>query len=548
MSSKPTAAQASEQPDSSRLGFYDLSFLAAIVSPEHVRHVDARLTQTHEKIHRDLTFGSTFGFFSFIVATIASSHPDPIFRYRFREMRDLVVGHSVDPQESAAYYIEHLDAELVSAHAPMAVKSAASTREAWAVRWLERAVRPLRLGKALERGFAYLLADLSLGGGILREIGDAEPDPDLLRAYLSQPTQDPNTRFLTFAKAAFFHRWSLRRCVRETLTAFCRKHGLKEEVLQSDVVELDSIMIGRLEYDLDESFRHWLAGRRREYEIVPVGERSAEKEIFLQRWRSQLPEEVQAVLPESAAFVEYREFFARNDAVLVNPPGLTRTYKRIDGLSDIPGDVEEREWCICVLSPTAYPRVKCEFFADGRVPDGFLVVTVSIFNPALPNLFEDTGYAIWSGRRSALQQLKEWNAPRTVVVFQSEDVSERGNFLLGEPRSDFSATVRVLKHDLVNSRVANYLADLGSEALPVRAYVIMSGNDQSVPCLVAKTDEVQKLEYIAPITPTTLRLIQSLEYAPWVQPKRQLSDYEPNPGPIRATVNACERVVRYGFG
>src|SRR5205823_4514110 len=71
----------SASAERSGVGEYDLSFHGTVISPEHARHVDSRLTQKHEKTHRDLTFSSTYGFFSFIVAQIARYHPDPIRRY-----------------------------------------------------------------------------------------------------------------------------------------------------------------------------------------------------------------------------------------------------------------------------------------------------------------------------------------------------------------------------------------------------------------------------------------------------------------------------------
>jgi hypothetical protein len=75
-----------------------------------------------------------------------------------------------------------------------------------------------------------------------------------------------------------------------------------------------------------------------------------------------------------------------------------------------------------------------------------------------------------------------------------------------------------------------------------------SGKKEQSLFLLAKTEEFPKLEHIAPITLATFVGIQEQELKSWVQPKRDLADYEQNQGQFRATVNACERIARFGFG
>jgi hypothetical protein len=531
------------------LGAYNLSFSATVVSPEHVSHSDVRLTQNHERIHRNLTFSSTFGFLSFVVAQIARSHPDPIHRYRFREIRDLLIEHSLDPQEGCAYFSEYRDALLLStSDAAAEVLNAASKREAWAVRWMDRATRPLRLGNSMQQGFAYLLADLSLSTPIIQEIAYFLPDIDRFRSYLDRPANNPNSRFLAFARAAFWRRWSLRKSFRETLDAFCKEESVPMEALNAQSVSLDRLKIARLEYLMDVSFQRWLSARLPDYRIVPIEKRMTAAQTLLDQWRPLLPLEAQGYLPNRADFLQSLSFFDRNDAAPVNPEGHERVYRSVENFASFFPEVEDKELCVCLLSPNAYPLVEVQLFEDSNIPDGFLVVTVSLFDPTLPNSFEEIGYSFWGDRRTVLKQLSDCKARRMVLIVQIEDIDEQGARILGELRCSFTCSIRVLRTGLVLSESSSYLRSLGSEQFPVRAYVIMSGRDQQIPILVAKTDKVPKLEFIAPITLTTLHGMQALQYDSWVHPKRDIDAYEQDQGQVRATVNACERIARFGFG
>jgi len=530
------------------LGFFDLSVSAAIVSPEHTEHVDARLTQRHEKTHRDLTFFSTYGVFSFVMSQIAKSHPDPIHRYRFKESRNLLVDHSLDPQEGCAYFNEAGLAALISNEAVAKVRSAASDRERWAMDWVRRAVASVGLGAGLQAGLAYLLADLSMCGPIVRDFQDGPPDPERLAAYLQADEHSPNARFLAFARAAFFwRRWSLRRRFQEVLHQFCAETGVSRKTLDAELVDLERTQIGRLDYLMDRALEKWLAKNAPQHPIVPIDERVPAVQSMLDRWLPQLPNESRRVLPERAEFMHSSEFFQMNDAALINPPQLERIYRIARGLEAIRAEVDEKELCVCVVSRNAWPLVEVYQFADRRLPEGILQLTVSIFDPTLPNMFADVGYAWWGPRESILAELKSWSAPRTVIVVLAEDVTARGGHILGVPRAEIPCSIRILRNLLVNSEVPRYLASVGSPEHPVRAHFIASGK-RGISVLAAKTDEYSKVEFIAPVTQLTAVLMQSQEYAEWVSPKLRLEEYETSEGQIRATANACERVVRYGFG
>lgn len=530
------------------LGFFDLSASASIISPEHAEHVDARLTQRHEKTHRDLTFSSTYGVFSFVMSQIAKSHPDPIHRYRFTQCRNLLVEHSLDPQEGCAYFNEVGLAILISDEAVAKVRSAASDRERWAMDWVRRAVGSVGLGAGMQAGFAYLLADLSMCGPIVSDFRDGPPEVDRLATYLQADEHSPNARFLAFARAAFFwRRWSLRRCFQEVLDQFCAEAGVSRNTLDADFVDLERTKIARLDYLMDCALEKWLAKNTPQHLIVPINERLPVVQSMLDRWLPQLPDESRRVLPERAEFMRSSEFFSMDDAALINPPQLERTYRNVRGLEAIRAEVNDKELCVCVLSRNAWPLVELHQFTDRRLPQGMLQLTVSIFDPTLPRMFTDIGYAWWAPRESILAELKSWSAQRTVIIVPAEDVTERGGQILGVARAEIPCSIRILRSGLVNSEVPKYLASLGSPEYPVRAHFIASGK-AGISVLAAKTDEYTKLEFIAPMTPLTAVLMQSQEYAEWVSPKLKLEDYETREGQIRATVNACERVIRYGFG
>lgn len=530
------------------LGLFNLSAFPAIVSPEHTEHADARLTQKHEKTHRDLTFSSTYGVFSFVMSQIANSHPDPIHRYRFKQSRTLLIDHSLDPQEGCAYFNEAGLAAEISSEAVAKVRSAASDRERWAMDWVRRAVSSVGLGGGLQAGLAYLLADLSMCGPIVKDFQDGPPDPERLAAYLQADHHSPNARFLAFARAAYFwRRWSLRRRLHEVLDQFSAETGVDRKKLDADPVDLDRPQIARLDYLMDRALEKWLAESAPQHPIVPIEERMPAVQSMLDRWLPQLPNESRAVLPDGAEFMRSSEFFQMNDAELINPPRLERTYRKVHGLEAIRAEINERELCVCIVSRNAWPLVELQQFADRRLPEGMLQLTVSIFDPTLPGMFTDVGYAWWGPHESILAELKSWSAPRTVIVALAEDVTERGGRVLGVPRAEIPCSIRILRSGLVNSQIPKYLASLGSSEYPVRAHFIASGK-AGVSVLAAKTDEYTKLEFIAPVTPLTAVLMQSQEYAQWVSPKLRLEEYEPREGQVRATVNACERVIRYGFG
>ena len=240
------------------LGRYDLGLSPTVFSPEHVDHLDSRLTEAHEKVHRDLTFSSTYGFFSFVVARLASGHPDPIDRFRFNQCMQLLVEHCRAPHEAAAYFMEELDAHNYFGEDKAKARLAASAEEHRAIKRLKAAIMPLRLGDALRSGMAYLFADLSLATSIANDWSELIPTPEPLKAYLQAPANNPNDRFRNYTRRAAWMGFWLRHRIGNTLKEFCSEQNVVLPALSEKAVKLDRLQTARLEYLLDESVRSWL--------------------------------------------------------------------------------------------------------------------------------------------------------------------------------------------------------------------------------------------------------------------------------------------------
>jgi hypothetical protein len=537
-------ARADLPPDA---GSYNLGHITSVYQGTRDR-AGSVLTEIHEKVHRDLTFSSTFGFLSFLVSEVAEYHPDPIERYRFRQCKELLVRNSAAAQEGAAYLTEEIDAQIARNSNESRARDAASPDERHAVDRLDAALKTLYLGRALTRGMVYLTADLALATEVADPWARALPRPDTLQEHLKHSANNPNLRFESYTRRIRWLGWWLRRRINDTLDEFCRDHGVGREALSGDAVGLDREVRGALEFVLDEVVRNWLTSARGLQPIVPVQERTTQAQALLDGWSRLLPLEVSDRLPRSAAFTQSLEFYDRSSAVLVRAPGGERIYRQIYGFDDFWPQVAEKELCVCLVTASSYPLVKFPNFQDGRIPDGYAALCISIFDLELPNVFEPIGYMYLESINRVLGILKNWRHGMTVLLVASEDVRDRGGIVLGTPRGEIPCSLRVVWFGLRPSLFPAFFESIGNASHPVRAHSFVAGPDETVRIFAAKSDEWHKTELIAPITETTFRALNRFDRAPWVVPTLELSDYETDWGQLRATRNACERLSRFGFG